>query len=139
MKKILIFIILNLIAFSITAQVFPGKAKKFIEAYYPEQKIAAIQTDRYFSEYEVILDNRVYIQFDKKGNLLEIKGSNINLNILPLEILNLVDIKFPDSKVIKYEIENFGKRYETYEITLDNGVELEFNKNFICIDIDYGD
>ena len=52
--------------------------------------------------------------------------------IVPQQIKDYVAQKYPDAKIVKIERMRRG-----YEISLSSRIELEFDRNFKVVDIDY--
>jgi len=112
----------------------PHKIERYVKAHFPEQKIARAEIDRdgFSVTYEIVLDNRVELDFNKRSQLIEIDGKS-----------KLPDSTIP-SKILSYVRSNYSSNYITYwkfddnkqEIELDNGLEIEFNRrgNFLRID-----
>jgi hypothetical protein len=53
---------------------------------------------------------------------------------VPAQISSYVSQNYPGKAVIKIE-----RHRSVYEVKLNNGMEIEFNRNFQVIDVDYDD
>ena len=59
------------------------------------------------------------------------KNESVPEAVIPSNIMSYLKVKFPNNKVIKIEQER-----KKYEIKLDHGIEIEFDKNGKLIKID---
>jgi len=105
----------------------PQKTQSFINTHFKDQKVNHVikDTEHLFSvEYEIYLENGTKMEFDKNGNWKEVNGK---MNPLPtsfilVEIVNYIMEHFNNEKIMKIENKTWG-----YEVTISNGMELEFN------------
>ncbi|MFA4870810.1 MAG: PepSY-like domain-containing protein [Pedobacter sp.] len=125
-------LVISFIAMNVTAQEklinrneLPKTAQKFISDYFKDQTPDYIIVDKkYFStDYKLQFADGTEIEFDGEGNWTEVDG---NKNIIPTgylqkNILNYVNEKFPNAKIIQVEKGKFKQ-----EVKLSNGLELEF-------------
>lgn len=143
MKKIFILIfglVVSLPAFAgnnkpINPENLPAKAKKFIAEYFTDANISLATVDRelFDTTYEVFFTNGNKVEFDKNGRWKEIdcKYSRIPNNALPTEISRYISANFPD----RYAKE-IDRDKRTYEVKLNNGLELKFDLKFRLIGYD---
>jgi len=118
------------------ASVLPPAAIVTLDKYF-KSKVSLVKTDTSYGrvrEYEVILKDGTEVSFDRSGNLKEIetsKSSKVPDALVPRTILDFVKSHQNKARVIGMEIDRKG-----YDITLSNGVEVEFdsNGNFIKYD-----
>lgn len=94
--------------------------------------------------YETTLSNGVKLEFDLSGNFVEISGHsdddtsddnnsndiNIDPSSLPQVILDYISNNYPDETIVKAELDSDG-----FDVTLSNGVKLEFNNSGQFIEI----
>jgi hypothetical protein len=122
------------------AAALPEAATKYIAQHFPNETIQRVMVDdddnrEHDSKYEVVLGNRVELEFNPKGVWLEVDGGAVPLpeNVLPAPILEYLKKNYPDQPATKISVERRG-----YEVKLLNRVELEFNKDgrFLRIDKD---
>ncbi|MFV8224546.1 PepSY-like domain-containing protein, partial [Christiangramia aquimixticola] len=108
----------------------PEKILTFIETYFPGSAIKEAERENN-GNYEIELENKIELIFDADGNFLG-QGEDENeneddINIdpadLPQNILDYIAENYPNNTIIEAEIEDDGN----YEVTLNNGVELEFD------------
>ena len=74
------------------------------------------------------------VEFDRSGNWKQVKckkGGAIPEAIIPTRILSYVKEAFPDQLIVKIERSRWG-----YEVEIQNGLELEFDKNCSFVRID---
>ena len=116
-------------------QQLPAKAQSFIRQYFPERKIALSKKERELSgtTYDVIFSNGDKIEFFGNGDWKEIqcKTTLVPEALIPAPILDYVKTNYPEAGITQIECKKRG-----YEISLTNRLEIEFNKQFVVIDID---
>lgn len=144
MKKVLSILVFTLVAvqFAFAGDVItkdekqlPLPARNFINQYFSEPHISYIKIDSEFlsKTYEVILTNRTEIEFDRKGNWMEVdcKKNAVPANLVPVNIKDYVKANFPNQIITKIERKSVG-----LEVELANDFSLQFNKKGVLIDID---
>ncbi len=112
----------------------PAAAKAFVTENFPGVKplFASVEDDFIKPDYELTLENGVKLDFFHDGALKSIEcASGVSRTLIPSKILKYADSRYPGATIVEYEI---GRK--AYEIKLDNGLELKFNKNFQLIEID---
>ncbi|MXO06206.1 PepSY-like domain-containing protein [Flavobacterium sp. HBTb2-11-1] len=141
--KLAVYVIAGLmLGFSANAQktvikkeALPANAQTFLKTHFGSKKPSYILEDKEIlsTEYKVQFDNKIEIEFDKKGNWKEVdaKTGKVPKSIIPKKIASYIKANFPKEDVTKIEIETSG-----YETKLTNGLELKFNMkgDFIKID-----
>lgn len=119
----------------ITVNELPKKAQEFITKFFPQKEIsfAKMEKDLWEKKYDVVFTNGEKIEFDKNGDWEEIncKFTVVPDTIIPKPIKEILTKQYPQAKVLKIE-----KDKNSYEIQLDNKLEIKFNHNFQIIDID---
>lgn len=105
----------------------PQAAQKFIEDNFSNSSIDYIKMDKetFSTDYKVKFTNGVEVEFDSKGEWMEVDGNKTNIptGFIQKSILTYVKAKFPNAQIEKIEKGRFGKQ----EVKLSNGLELEFN------------
>lgn len=113
----------------------PVAARNFIAQHFGESQISYIKIETEFmnKKYEVLLTDRTEIEFDSKGNWLEVdcKRSAMPEVLVPVYVKEHVAKNFPQAFVVKLE-----KDRGELEADLSNGFSLTFNKRGQLIDID---
>ena len=110
----------------------PAEARTFINTYFGQSNILQVTAE--WNEYEVLFQDLSRVEFDRSGNWKEVKckkGEAIPEAIIPTRILSYVKDAFPEQVIVKIERSRWG-----YEISLSNGLELEFDKNCSFVRID---
>ena len=143
------FSVINLIAqnFEISKEDFPKNSLEFLEKHFPELDKQAIS---YFIEferdvprgriedYEVHLCDGTIVEFDKNGLFENIEchnGNYVPTSIFPEFIKKfLKKYKINNQKIIGYSIEKHNLIIN-YEIELNDGTDLSFNKMGKLIEI----
>lgn len=112
----------------------PDDAQRFISLHFPDQSISQVVKDRdgLSVGYDVILENGIQLEFNRKGACSSIEG-NIALpdSVIPEKILDYVNQTYSDHYIISWELDD-----REQEVEMDNGTELKFDKdsNFLRID-----
>ncbi len=110
----------------ITPSQLPENIRRFIASNYSKDKIVYI--DKIKDEYEIKLNNGIYINFDKNGAWNYISSDDkLSENILPKNIADKVKrIMKKYNNAYVFEI---NKRIEFYKIKLTNSLELSIRHN----------
>ena len=120
---------------AITVDQLPQTAQEFIQKYFPKNEISLAKMEKDFWEkkYEVVFVNGEKAEFLKDGSWekVDCKYSTVPTGIVPQAIKDYVSKHYPEAKILKIERDS-----KTYEVKLNNQLELEFNKAFQLIDID---
>ena len=111
----------------------------FTKAYFPQAEVLASIKDGF--DYEVTLSDYTHIEFD--GGLfgqfdwdeVDCKHSTIYTTVpaalIPTEISDYVTLLHSGRSIVKIAKDSLG-----WEIELDNGVEIEFDRRFNVIEMD---
>ena len=105
---------------AITVDQLPQKAQEFIQKYFPKNEISLAKMEKDFWEKK-----------DGSWEKVDCKYSTVPTGIVPQAIKDYVSKHYPEAKILKIERDS-----KTYEVKLNNQLELEFNKAFQLIDID---
>lgn len=122
--------------YSHDASSLPPAATVFLDKYF-KAEVSLVKIDKSFgrvSEYEVILRDGTEVTFDGSGNWKEIETSvksKVPDKIVPQAIITYVKSHQNKSVIIGIEKDRRG-----YDVTLANGVEIEFDSagNFLRYD-----
>ena len=119
----------------ISFEQLPPLSQEFIKKHFGDKKIALSKMERdvFKISYDVILTNGDKLEFNSKGEWMQIecKYSFVPIEIIPVQILNYVQTNYPSAKILEIE-----KKRTYYEIQLSNKLEIKFNKAFQVIEID---
>ncbi len=118
----------------VTEKELPASAKTYITKHFTGVTIKQITKDRddFTVEYDVILSDFTQLEFTSKGNIKSIKSRHpLPKTALPASVVNYVQENFPTNIINEWKLDDGRQKVE-----LDNGVELEFDKNgnFLRID-----
>lgn len=107
----------------------PATAQSMLKKHFTSKKVNHIKIDKKIvgqTEYDVILNDGTEIDFNGKGEWEEIKMGNkaIPSNILPSNIYNYVKKNHKGAKIVTVE-----KSRSKYEVELNNGLDLEFDRS----------
>lgn len=120
---------------TIAFEQLPEVSKKFIQKHFNKKDVVHSQLDRelFSKSYEVSFADGSKIEFDRKG-----EWDNVNClkkkipdGIVPEQITDYVKKNHPNAKIVKIDRER-----KDFEIELENGTEIKFDKNFEVIDYD---
>lgn len=129
----------------INPSALPQKVLDYISSTYPG--VTIVKAELGPTGYETTLSNGVKLEFDLSGNFLEISGHsdddtsdssnsndvNINPNELPQVILDYIASNYASETIVKAELDSDG-----FDVTLSNGIKLEFSPNGDFIEISGG-
>ena len=114
----------------------PKMAQQFIQQHFANQSVAVakMETDFMSKSYDVIFTNGDKVEFDKKGKWTNVdcEHSQVPVAVIPTAIQNYIKQHYPEAKVLKIEKTD----HKGYDVDLNNGFELEFDKRFKVVDID---
>ena len=137
MKKLFVLLLglitLNVFASNdrpITFQQLPQKAQQFITTNFKGVEVLSATVD---DDYEVYLANGTKVEFTLQGEWKEVKcvAGAVPAAIIPAAISKYVKTHFPNTTIVKID-----KKYNGYEVELNNDRELKFDKNgnFLAVD-----
>ena len=143
MKKSVIFVLSLVLAICLPLQLkadndrvitfdrLPATAQAMLKQNFADKTPLAITADR--DDYKVMYQSGEKVEFDKKGNWkdIECKASAVPTAIIPEQIKANVKKTFPAATIIKIDRDRRG-----YDVKLNNGMEIEFDKKFNVVDID---
>lgn len=119
----------------VTVTQLPAAAQQFIKKYFPNVNVAyAIEEKDFFqTSYEVLFANGNKVEFNGSGEWAELdcQYTTVPTELVPVQITEYIKMYYPGTNVLKIE-----RDFSTYEIKLNNRLELTFNKQFQLIDID---
>lgn len=115
----------------ITFEQLPAEAQTMLKKYFADKVPLVVTVD--WDDYTVIYQSGEKVEFDKKGSWkdLNCKTSAVPAALIPEQIKASVKKTFPGATVIK-----LGRDRRGYDVKLNNGMELEFNKKFQIVGID---
>jgi hypothetical protein len=115
----------------ITFDQLPAPAQAMLKQHFGDKVPLVITADR--SDFNVMYQSGEKVEFDKKGNWREIecKRSSVPEALVPEQIKAAVKKSFPGTTIQKIDRDRRG-----YDVELDNGLDLEFNKKFQMVEID---
>lgn len=135
-----IFAILQLSAFAdgnrpISFEQLPITAQQMIKTHFAGKNVVlcTVENDVIGRDYQVMLDGGIKLEFSKKGEWKDVEcyGSSVPDAIVPEAIKQYVRQNYPATTIVKIERDR-----KSYDIKLNNRVEIEFNKKMQVIDID---
>lgn len=145
MKKVLSILVMAIVTVQFAfagdvitqdAKQLPLPARNFINQYFSKPQISHIKIESEIlqtKKYEVLLTDRTEIDFDKKGNWLEVdcKKAAVPAALVPASVKEYVKTNFPRKIITKIERGRSG-----VEVELSNDYSLKFNKKgkFVSMD-----
>ena len=114
----------------------PEKAQTYVRTHFSESDVASVWKDTEMllvEDYTVVLNNGLEIDFYPNGDWKEVKARNgaVPAKIVPAKISKYVHKNYPN--VLIKEIQ---KERRKYEVSLSNGLDLDFNLNGKFLKID---
>ncbi len=140
MKKIFLWAFLPLLLIAcdkneiLTTSAIPNEIASYVETHFPDNEIlqAVMQVDGLELTYDVTLRGNIYLEFNRKKDIIEIKSfEKLPDSVIPVAILNYVSSNYEGNFIKEWEIDD-----RIQQVKLDNELELEFNKKgeFLRID-----
>ena len=108
------------------SQSLPVEISSYIKTSFPNHKVLRhnLNKDDKGNKYEVYLDKDIVLDFNSKNEIVSIDGkSKLPDSAIPSKILAYVKSSYAANSIIEWEWDD-----KVQQVTLDNGVELEFNK-----------
>ncbi len=114
-------------------QQLPAPAQEVMTKCFADKTLLTILKER--GEYEVIFNTGEKIEFNKKGEWTEVSCHTTQVPeiLIPDPIKARIKADFANSKIVKIDRSSNGKKYE---VKLNNGLEVEFDKKFNVIKVD---
>ena len=113
----------------------PAAAQQFITTHFKgvEVSYAKVDEDWFDKKYKVIFVNGSKIEFLKNGDWKEVdcKYGEVPAAAVPRQIADEVARLFPACRIVSIERDR-----SEYEVKLDNGTELTFDRKFRLTDMD---
>ena len=118
----------------ITYQQLPQSAQTFLKQHFAKKVPLVVTAD--WDDYTIVYESGERVEFDKKGNWkdVECRASKVPTALVPEQINAYIKKNYPGKSVVKIE-----RHRSVYEVKISNGMEIEFNRNFQVIDVDYDD
>lgn len=113
----------------------PASSQQYLKKYFASDKVAYAKVDQDWldKDYKVIFTNGNKVEFDKQGEWKEVdcKYTQLPAGIIPKAIADYVQSNYPNVKMLKIERDS-----RSYEVKLDNRLELKFDLQFRLTEID---
>lgn len=106
----------------------PQAAQTFVDTHFADKQVSIVYHDNELADkdYEVIFTDGANIDFSKKGEWTEVEDRDTNgvpTAIMLQGIVDYVSTNFAGQYVVQ-----LGKERSNYEVELNNGVEMVFDK-----------
>jgi len=118
----------------ITYQQLPQAAQTFLKKNFAKKVPLVVTAD--WDDFTIVYESGERVEFDRNGNWkdIECRASKVPVDLIPGQITAYLSKNYPGKSVVKLERRRMG-----YEVRINNGMEIEFNRNFQVIDVDYDD
>ena len=115
----------------ITYNQLPANAQAMLKQYFANKVPLVVTMD--WDDYTIVYDSGEKVEFNKQGEWKEIdcRTSFVPTALIPEQIKANVKTSFPGTTILKLDRNRRG-----YEVKLNNGLEIEYNRAFQVIDID---
>ncbi len=115
----------------ITYSQLPAKAQAMLKKYFANKVPLVVTVD--WDDYTIIYESGEKVEFDKQGDWKEIecRASAVPGDLIPDKIKANVKQSYPGTSVIHLDRNRRG-----YEVKLNNGLEIEYDRTFQVIGID---
>lgn len=109
----------------------PAQAQALLKEHFASKVPLVVTMD--WDDYTIVYDSGEKVEFDKDGNWKEFdcKSSSVPLALIPEQIKKHVRATFPGTTIIDLDRNRRG-----YEVKLNNGLEIEYSRDFRVVDID---
>ena len=119
----------------ITVGELPAASQQFISTCFKEVEVSYAKVDEewFDKEYKVVFVDGSKVEFVRSGAWKEIdcKYGEVPAGAVSAPIRDCVAARFPGRRIICIERDR-----RSYDVKLDNGLDLEFDSDFRLIDID---
>lgn len=118
----------------ITFSQLPEAAQTFLKAHFGTKVPLLVTAD--WDDYTIRYESGEKIEFNRSGDWKDIEcyNSKVPNEAVPAQIGSYISQNYPGKSIIKLE-----RHRSVYEVKLNNGLEVEFNRNFQLIGVDYDD
>lgn len=118
----------------ITFSQLPEAAQTFLKAHFGTKVPLLVTAD--WDDYTIRYESGEKIEFNRSGDWKDIEcyNSKVPNEAVPDQISSYISQNYPGKSIIKLE-----RHRSVYEVKLNNGLEVEFNRNFQLIGVDYDD
>ena len=118
----------------ITYQQLPQTAQTFLKQHFAKKVPLVVTAD--WDDFTIVYESGEKVEFDRNGQWKEIvcRTSKVPNDVVPQQIQTYIQTNYPGKIVVKLD-----RHRSVYEVKLNNGIEIEFNRNFQVIDVDYDD
>ena len=119
----------------ITVGELPAASQQFISTCFKEVEVSYAKVDEewFDKEYKVVFVDGSKIEFVRSGAWKEVdcKYGEVPAGVVPAPIRDCVATRFSDRRIVSIERDR-----RSYDVKLDNGLDLEFDADFRLVDID---
>lgn len=140
MKKSMFALVAMLLLLCVSAQAndrvitfdqLPQSAQTLVKTHFADKVPLVITAD--YDDYEILFESGEKIEFSRKGEWkdIECKTSAVPVALIPEQIKASIAKSFPAATIVCISRDRRG-----YEVELNNGLDVEFNKKFQVIEID---
>ena len=118
----------------ITYDQLPQAAQTFLKQHFAQKVPLVVTAD--WDDFTIRYESGEKIEFDRSGNWKDIEcyNSKVPNETVPDQISSYITQNYPGKSIIKLE-----RHRSVYEVKLNNGMEIEFNRNFQVVDVDFDD
>lgn len=114
----------------------PENSQKFVHTHFKGTEISYIKQESDFflwKSYDLFFVNGSKIEFDRKGNWEEVDcmRDEVPAAIVPAAITTYINRNHAGMKIVK-----ISRNSKEYEVKLNNGIEIKFDKRFNVIEYD---
>jgi len=140
MKKSMFALVAMLLLLCVSAQAndrvitfgqLPQSAQTLVKTHFADKVPLVITAD--YDDYEILFESGEKIEFSRKGEWkdIECKTSAVPVALIPEQIKASIAKSFSAATIVCISRDRRG-----YEVELNNGLDVEFNKKFQVIEID---
>ena len=118
----------------ITFEQLPQAAQTFHKTHFAAKAPLLVTAD--WDDFTIRYESGEKVEFDRNGEWKEIDcySTKVPTGAIPEQINNYLMQNYPGKSVVKLE-----RHRSVYEVKLNNGMEVEFNRSYQVIGVDYDD
>ena len=120
----------------VASENLPAKVTAYVSTNFPQSTIthATKELEGLGWEYKVWLNQGFVLEFNKKDNVVDIKGSTeLPASVILQQIRDDVATRYPGCQIMEWEL---NERIATQDVKLSNGIELKYNMAGVFLGID---
>lgn len=118
----------------IPATELPNDIQNYLSTHFPNKNVVQVleDLDGFTKTYDILLEGNISLEFNRKKEVISIDSNTaLPSSVIPERIRQYVATNYPNNVITDWELDDRNQQVE-----LDNGLDLEFNRDgeFLRID-----